>query len=212
MDKDAIIEKLQKQKGRPGEVAKAFIAWHNSGWEKRSQTFGDLSAVLMKDSPKTCAEMFDNGPRALFAAVCGAAAADLAGEVAARLHLYVHSPSVYRRSFRTKEVKPYLDRFASVLETLFFSWEDFDMVKDLTAARGDRGDDNRNRLSDAVYGDFLAARIDGGDAELIAAIKEIILGDNNTKLLTNAIINGIIKSADLELYKLLTDLLLAARL
>ncbi|MDR2132285.1 MAG: DUF4132 domain-containing protein [Clostridiales Family XIII bacterium] len=163
----------------------------------------------MENSPKSCAEMFDDGPRELFAAIHGKDVADRAGKAAERLHLYVHSPSTYRRSFRTKEVRPYLVRFGTILEMLFFSWEDFDMAKDLTAPPAE------NRTGDFgfhAYGDFLAVRIDDGDAEIIGAVKEIILGDNNTALLSAAIINGILKSANEELHKLLEGLLLAARL
>jgi hypothetical protein len=212
MDKDAIIEKLSTQKGRPGEAAKAFIAWHESGWDERGELFRILSVILMKGPPKSCAEMFDNGPRQLFSAIHGDAVADLVGKAAGRLHLYVHSPTVYRRSFRTKEVRPYLDRFAAILESILFSWEDFDMVKDLTTPPADNETDRRNRLNPSVYGDFLAVRIDEGDTAVINAVKEIILGDNNTRLLSDGIINGIVKSANGELYKLLTDLLLAAKL
>ncbi|MDR2088875.1 MAG: hypothetical protein LBP73_05930, partial [Clostridiales Family XIII bacterium] len=209
MDKDAIIGKLEKQKGRPGEVAKALIAWHKSGWGERNRNFGVLSSVLMENSPKSCAEMFDEGPRELFAAVHGKDIAARAGKAAERLHLYVHSPSTYRRSFRTKEVRPYLDRFATILEMLFFSWEDFDMAKDLTAPPAEN---RTGEFGIHAYGDFLAVCIDDGDAEVIGTVKEILLGDNNTALLSGAIINGILKSADEELHKLLEGLLLAAKL
>ncbi|MDR2051869.1 MAG: DUF5724 domain-containing protein, partial [Treponema sp.] len=198
----------KKQKGRPGEVAKALLDWHDR------DSFDALSAVLMKGPPKSCGEMFDNGPKELFTAIHGQAAADWAGKAAGRLHLYVHSPSVYRRSFRTKEPKPYLDRFAMILKSIFVSWEDFDLLKDLTTPRDDKGyrDDSRTSPHASVYGDFLAARIDDGDTEVIGAVKEIILGDNNTALLSDVIINGIVKSANRELYKLLADLLLAAKI
>jgi hypothetical protein len=210
MDKDAIIEQLKKQKGRPGEVAQALVAYRESGWGRREQTFGILSRVLTARSPETLAGIFDNGPRQLFAAIHGKDAADWVGKAAGRLNLYVHSPSVWRRSFRTKELKPYLERFVlMLLECLFFSWEDFDFVKDLTTPPGDRDAD---RISGAVYGDLLALRIDDGDEAVIGAIKDIILGDNNTRLLSDSIINGIIKSENQELYKLLGDMLLAAKL
>jgi hypothetical protein len=210
MDKDAIIEELKKQKGRPGEVAMALIAHRESGWREREQTFGVLSAVLTAHSPKTFAGIFDNGPRQLFTAVHGKDIAEWVGKAAGRLNLYVHSPSVWRRSFRTKEIKPYLERFVLVLmECLFFSWENFDLLKDLTTPAGDKAE---ARISGAVYGDLLALRIDDGDAAVIGAIKDIILGDNNTRLLSDSVINGIIKSKNQELYKLLGDMLLAAKL
>jgi hypothetical protein len=209
MDKDAIIEALKKQKGRPGEVARALIAYHEGGWQKHDQTMGALSGLLLEGSPKTWAEVFDQGPRELFTALHGKAVADWAGKAAQRLNLFVHSPSSWRRSFRTGELKPYLERFIALLECLFFSWEDFDMVKDLTTPREAH---SPARLNALLYGDFLAVRIDEGDAAVIGAVKDICLGDNNTRLLSDPIINGMVKSADKDLYKLLESLLLAAKL
>ncbi|MDR1604516.1 MAG: DUF5724 domain-containing protein [Gracilibacteraceae bacterium] len=209
MEKDEILRRLEKQRGRPGEIARALIKWDESDWMEQQAAFAALAAVLLKNSPRTCAAMFDDGPRQLFAAVHGQSAADWAGKAAARLHLYVHSPSVYRRSFRTKEVKPYLDRFVAILATLFFAWQDFDLTEDLTA--GERKTAAAT-LGAFVYADLLAVRIDEGDARVVGAVKEILLGDGNTRLLSDAIINGIIKSADRELHKILADLLLAAKL
>ncbi|MDR1322006.1 MAG: DUF4132 domain-containing protein [Gracilibacteraceae bacterium] len=211
MDKDAIIGKLRQQKGRAGAVAQALVACKEGDWYERREARETLSRLLLQGSPQTLAAVFDNGPRELFTVIHGKRAADWAGEAAGRLNLYVHSPSSYRRSFRTKEVKPYIDRFISVLDSIFFSWEDFDLVKDLTSPP-DADSAGRAWLGTMVYGDFLAARLDAGDKEAAAAVKDIILGDNNTKLLSDAIINGILKSADEELHRLLEGTLLAARL
>jgi hypothetical protein len=215
MNTDAIIEKLRKiakQRDRVGETAKLLLARREGGWPKHEQTREALSRLLMETDPKSCAELFDRGPRELFTAVHGGDAADWVGKAAGRLYLYVHSPSAYRRSFRTKEVKPYLERFIALLECVFFPWEDFDIVKDLTEPKNDERTNSPERLDPSVYGDFLAVRIDEGDAAVIGAVKEIILGDNNTRLLADPIINGIVKSANQELYRLLEGLLLAAKL
>ncbi|MDR2677816.1 MAG: DUF4132 domain-containing protein, partial [Zoogloeaceae bacterium] len=210
MNEEAIIEKLNQQTGRPGAVARALVAWRQSNWQAQGQTREALSRLLLEGAPSSCAAMFDNGPRPLFAALHGPAVADWAGKVAERLTLYVHSPSAYRRSFRTAAVEPYLSRFIDILEVLFFSWEDFDLARDLARPWGDRYDD-RLGSSFFLYGDFLAARIDEGDEAVIAAVKDILLGGNNT-LLSEAIINGVVKSANRELLDLLTGLLLAAKL
>jgi hypothetical protein len=90
------------------------------------------------------------------------------------------------------------------------------MVKDLakTGKNDDEEDDDdkAGTLSNTVYSDFLAALINNGDTGIIDAVKNICLGDNNTKLLSYSIINGIVKSSNAELYKLLGGLLLAAKL
>ncbi len=59
---------------------------------------------------------------------------------------------------------------------------------------------------------IIAARIDAEDDELISLISEMILGDNNTAVVSVEIIRGIIKSSNSKLHQLLSDFLLAARL
>jgi hypothetical protein len=200
MDKDTIIERLKKQEGRAGELAKELLTNQENYW-----SYPDS---LLKG--ETCAEWFENGPRELFTAIHGKAIADWVGKAAARLPLYVHSPSPYRRSFRSRVASPYKNRFFILLASIFVPWEKFDLVRDLQTPADDKNAPERPNAS--IYGDLLAVRIDEGDTEVIAAVKEIMLGDNNTRLLSDAIINGIVKSAHAELHKLLGDLLLAARL
>ncbi|MDR2477142.1 MAG: DUF5724 domain-containing protein, partial [Treponema sp.] len=217
MDNDAVVEKLNKEKGRNWDLAKAIIDFKNCGYTTRERYLGILYELLLEGDPKTLSEVFNNGPRDLFAGVYGKETAAFVGKAVSRLHSSVHSPSACRRSFRTKEVAPYLDRLAQILaDLLFFPWEHFDMLHDLTSPRKADDDDNEKagarRFPQWLYGDFIAVRIDEGDADIIKAIKDICLGDNNTKLLSHAIINGIVKSENKELYKLLGDMLLAARL
>ncbi|MDR2633351.1 MAG: DUF5724 domain-containing protein [Treponema sp.] len=207
MDKDAIIEKALEQQGRPGEVAKALIRYEQSR-RNRAEAVNVLTQVLLKGSPKTWPAVFDRGPRQLFTAVHGEAVADWVAQMTARMHRYVHSPSAWRRSFRSKALMPYRGYFLGMLrECFFFPWEDFHILKALTGPAKDEP-----RLSIQVYGDLLALHIDEGDEALIAAITDICLGDNNTMLLSDALIHGIVKSQNLDLYRLLGDLLLAAKL
>ncbi len=57
-----------------------------------------------------------------------------------------------------------------------------------------------------------AAEIDRGNQNVINALKDLILSENNTAYLNREMILGIIRSDSKELHKLLGDLLLAARL
>ncbi|MDR2477785.1 MAG: hypothetical protein LBD48_00575 [Treponema sp.] len=214
MDNDAVVEKLEHERGRNWDLAKAIIDFKNCDYSTRDKCLGILSSLLLEGDPKNLSEVFDRGPRDLFVRVYGKETAALVGRAVSRLHNYVHSPSTYRRSFRTREIAPYLNRLAQILtDLLFFPWEHFDMLHDLTAPQKE---DNENadarRFPPWIYGDFIALRIDEGDADIIKAITDICLGDNNTKLLSHAIINGIVKSANKELHTLLGDMLLAARL
>ena len=62
------------------------------------------------------------------------------------------------------------------------------------------------------FDDIVAARIDQGDAGVIEAVREAILSDNNTVLVSVPLIRGIVKSRDAQLHDLLAKFLVAARL
>lgn len=58
----------------------------------------------------------------------------------------------------------------------------------------------------------IAAAIDCGDADVIAAVIELLNSDNNTANITVDVIRGIVKSSNTKLHQLLADFLLAAKL
>ncbi|MFP3041156.1 hypothetical protein LQZ19_04975 [Treponema primitia] len=156
------------------------------------------TVCVLREGESSIADIYQRLFRSAFAAVHGEAVAETAGKAAGRLNLYVYSSSMYRRSFHTKDPYPYFERFAEILKTLFFSWGKFDFLTDLGACRNDNraiqcdnsssGDDNEDgKLSILVYGDFLALRIDEGDAarELQKALSLVItcvMGEKHQKL------------------------------
>ena len=56
------------------------------------------------------------------------------------------------------------------------------------------------------YGGMLAAQVDLGNQETIAAVRNILLGEQNTAMLSHELIRGIVMSKSKELYQLLGDL------
>ena len=72
--------------------------------------------------------------------------------------------------------------------------ETADFIKSDTFAR---------KLHMIQFDDILAARIDRGDAAVIDAVREALLSDNNTVLVTVPLIRGIVKSRNTELHDLL---------
>ena len=75
-----------------------------------------------------------------------------------------------------------------------------------------RSDTFARNLHMVQFDDILAARIDRGDTAATEAVKEAILSDNNTVLVTVPLIRGIVKSCNVELHELLAKFLVAARL
>lgn len=63
-----------------------------------------------------------------------------------------------------------------------------------------------------AYAPMLAARIDRGNQEAVQVVKDILLGENNTAMISHELIRGIVMSKSQELYQVLGDFLLAARL
>lgn len=62
------------------------------------------------------------------------------------------------------------------------------------------------------YAGMLAAQIDRGNEKTIQAVKDVLLGDNNTQMISHELLRGVVMSKDEELYRVLGDFLLAARL
>ncbi len=75
-----------------------------------------------------------------------------------------------------------------------------------------RNDSYARDLHMVQFDDILAARIDQGDSKVIEGVKEAILSDTNTVLVTVPLIRGIVKSGNAELHELLAKFLVAARL
>ena len=75
-----------------------------------------------------------------------------------------------------------------------------------------RNDTYTRDLHMVQFDDILAARIDNGDSKVIEAVKEAILSDTNTVIVTVPLIRGIVKSKNTQLHDLLARFLVAARL
>ncbi len=62
------------------------------------------------------------------------------------------------------------------------------------------------------YGYLLAAELDKGNTKLAEVLEDILMSENNTNIVTAEIIDGIVKSDNTHLHKVLGDFMLAARL
>ncbi|MFF2448050.1 DUF4132 domain-containing protein [Neobacillus sp. NPDC058068] len=119
---------------------------------------------------------------------------------------YPYSTGYERRPFRTKNMEYHIDGIINALiDIIELDFEDFSPLDYLTSR-----DESTNYY--AVISDFIAYELDRNNEQVFQALKEIIFGDNNTALLTSFMIKGIFKSHQQEGYKMLGDLLIAARL
>lgn len=136
-----------------------------------------------------------------------------------KLNQFPYSHGMYRRTVRTKAYFPNMENLFTLLKD-YRTFQFYDCTMEdylLDKLPEEKLDYKRNKYysSDFTFrhsDDLLAARIDKGDKGVIEAIKDIILGETNTAIVTTQMIRGIVKSSDSELHKLLADFLLAARL
>lgn len=127
------------------------------------------------------------------------------------------SKGFYRRTVRSEKYAPFIeDTFWLLRDYRSLDFYGGSLEKYL---RNDMPEEyldvkNRNDASFRIrYPDrMIAARIDAKDERIIGLVRDMILSDNNTAVLTTDVIRGIVKSSDRELHKLLADFLVAARL
>lgn len=134
-----------------------------------------------------------------------------------KLNQFPYSENMYRRTVRTK-------RYFAQAEHVFILLRDYRVLQFFDCSVADylldqmapeKLDYKRNSIfgfNMRHFDEIIAARIDLGDEAVIGAVRELILSENNTAVLTVAVIRGIIKSSDESLHQLLADFLLAARL
>ncbi|WP_195714273.1 DUF4132 domain-containing protein [Paenibacillus sp. GM2] len=142
----------------------------------------------------------------------------LAGEKTVEMVRYItrhaaefpYANGYYRRPFRTQRPEVHLDMILGKIKELFaaeslqFSLRDYLTKPDYTI--------ERIYWIHRVIPDLLAYELDHGDGWVEAALREIIYGDNQTALLKPEMIKGILMSHREDVYTMVGELLVAARL
>ncbi|WP_347559908.1 DUF5724 domain-containing protein [Clostridium sp. AM58-1XD] len=118
----------------------------------------------------------------------------------------------YRRSLRSKSYQPFVQ--SSILLLWAYSRLEFygGNLADVLTGRVDPEVYDHARTESWSYASILAAQIDRGNGETIQAVKDILMGEGNTAMISHRLICGIVMSKDKSLYHVLGDFLLAARL
>lgn len=134
-----------------------------------------------------------------------------------KFNQFTYSKSICRRSVKSSKYGPWMERVFRLLHDYYlFGFYECSVSQYLRNEMSEEKLDykqNQFYHSDMQhFDDMIAACIDLGDDDLKNTIKEIILSENNTSVVTTEMILGIIKSSDEGLHKLLGDFLLAARL
>lgn len=130
---------------------------------------------------------------------------------------YQYQRDWYRRSFRSRHWRYHTSNALNVLhDFIVYAHADISPVQMLRLHKT-HVDYDKIAINDWIYVNnsniyTLTALINDHDEELISFLQDTILGDNNTAFLSYEMIQAIVKSDNIDLYKLLGDLFLAARL
>ncbi|OAB45740.1 DUF4132 domain-containing protein [Paenibacillus antarcticus] len=123
---------------------------------------------------------------------------------------YPYGTGYERRPFRTSDRQAHLGQVINKLSSLLsMECHDFVMIDYLTTADYPL---RQNYQMAQTISDVVAFEIDRNNAEVIAALKDVVYGDNQTALLTHGMIKGIFMSHQSDLYVMMGELLTAARL
>ncbi len=122
------------------------------------------------------------------------------------------SEHVGRRSFRTQDPQVLFEQLKNLLG--WFIWQDKVDADSLRLLRGELSEEEQGFLLQrrgALPPCQVAYEIDRGNADFIAEVRRIILGESEVDI-DELLIRGVLQSANAELHELLGKLLLAARL
>ncbi len=119
---------------------------------------------------------------------------------------------IYRRSLRSGSYTPFVDEGVRLLWAYArLKFYDRDL-SEVLLGRVPEEISRDARDGNWHYGGILAAQIDRGNKKTAEAVKEILLGERNTLMISYELIRGIVMSRDEGLYRVLGDFLAAAGL
>ncbi|MCI8583784.1 MAG: DUF4132 domain-containing protein [Dorea sp.] len=129
-----------------------------------------------------------------------------------QMNQYQMTAGWYRRSLRSGSYAPFAEQSVKLLRAYarlkFYNAELADVLTGNTTP--EIYDHARNEQF--AYAEMLAAQIDMGGQKTVQAVKDILLGEGNTLMLSHELIRGIVMCRNEELYDILGRFLLAARL
>lgn len=129
---------------------------------------------------------------------------------------FQYSESYGRRSFRSRDYSPFLQRAFLVMAAYYlmgFRGTDInDMGKYISGKDCPFGEELNRRKSYYIDHYIIAARIDKGDTKVIEVVKEMMNSERNTEILTVSVIRAVFCCDNAELHELMCRLLVAARL
>ncbi|BFH63365.1 DUF4132 domain-containing protein [Paenibacillus azoreducens] len=206
-----VIEPRVKEAEAGGDtlVRKFYNLMREPYVDSDSDEYKALYEELKKLSAKRPESLYVPLAETVFALV-GGKTAEIVRYIIEHVSEFPYAAGYYRRPFRTRRLEVHfsmvLNKIKELLtaESLQFSLRDYLTKPDYTI--------DRMYWLQRVIPDLIAFELDQGDGWVEEALKEIIYGDNQTALLKPEMIKGIMLSHRKELYAMVGELLIAARL
>jgi len=121
---------------------------------------------------------------------------------------YPYDRGYARRPFRTSTISNHLDIITQkTISLIILDRSSFNLSDYLT-----KSDYKIQYYTGQIMGDIISYELDKGNAQIRDALKTIIYGENQTALLRNEMIKGIFMSHQEDMYHMIGELLIAARL
>ncbi|ALP35949.1 hypothetical protein ASL14_06975 [Paenibacillus sp. IHB B 3084] len=140
----------------------------------------------------------------------GTTAGDVFTYITEHVTEYPYSTGYERKPFRTSDITFHTSRiYKRMVQLIRMDWIGFSLIDYLTKKDYEHGNDYRIQ---ETISDWIAYELDNGNPQVLEALKGIVYGDNQTALLTRAMIKGMLLSHQEENYHMIGELLAAAKL
>ena len=197
--------------GRNKSILKAVLGCFKTGRYNNNEsvvTINVLYHTLWTEKTERISSIFSGSESKVLVVLLGKEWANKFKKIWDRSPDYIYSSGYERRSFRTKSFDVlYLSSAVENLEAMIqlvandFTYEKYFVVQK-----------DNIFTHNPVIPNLLALEIDEGNELVLNQIYDIVYGDNNTGLMTRAIIKGCLMSHSSQAHKWVGDLLLAAKL
>ncbi len=201
------------------KLEEKYTYWEYKNDAKYHPLLLHWNTIMPKKLISSISEYFSDDEKLILKLLLGETNFKLFLHIVDKVFSYPYQIHNYRRSIRSHKWLLYVDYVSKVFEDfLLYSNTSLTVVQALKLKRKDINEDDfepedyRFITWSMNKHYILAAEIDAGNTEVIDFLEDAILGDNNVNALSYEMINGIVKSDNARLHKLLGDLLLAAHL
>ncbi|NGZ75158.1 DUF4132 domain-containing protein [Saccharibacillus sp. VR-M41] len=210
---EALKNRARELEGREAEIAGLLLDIVEEGYvDERHEPVRQIRALLeerAQDEPDTMLEPLEY-------VVFLLAGEEVSGRVSRAIELaaeYPYSAGYMRRPFRTSDLSAHLvSVLTKISGLLWMRASDFSLEDYLSLPEYSNSRTRSFYRSSRVLPDLIAQRLDEGDERTESALREIILGENQTALLSREMISGMLMSHRPDMHELVGKLLIAARL